>query len=125
MLPGKKRPSLSCDPPKLEVRDFEPGGGELGFPGDGGAKSNVASSPPTAAGVPQDEQNRPSPGSSLPQLVHVDMRFPATVYRVRPKTRGGGRALCFFPGILSAFAHSLARILDPKIFCAQTTLEVV
>jgi hypothetical protein len=31
------------------------------------------------AGAPQEEQKRPVFGSSLPQEIHVDINFPATV----------------------------------------------
>jgi hypothetical protein len=62
---------------------LEAGAGEAGLCGDAGAKSNVASSPPTCAGAPQDEQNRPSRGSSVPQLVQEDMNFPAPVYNYK------------------------------------------
>lgn len=80
----------------LEIRDFEAGTGEAGLCGDAGAKSNVASSPPTRAGVPQDEQNRPSRGSSVPQLLQEDMNFPAPVYRFTENVMGNTEESDFF-----------------------------
>jgi hypothetical protein len=45
----------------------------------------VAISSLPGAAVPQAEQNRTLFDSSVPQEEHVDMRFPATVYRDRLK----------------------------------------
>jgi hypothetical protein len=41
--------------------------------------SIVAVWSPLGAGAPQEEQNRPVFGSSVPQELHVDINFPATV----------------------------------------------
>ena len=59
-------------------------------------EAKVASSPPTVAGVPQDEQKRPSQGSSVPQLMQKDMSFPAPVYRFTKScdAEGSERRIC-------------------------------
>ena len=78
MLPGRKRPSFSKGADEDGSREGEAGRGDWGA----GVKSKVAALSPSAEGAPQEEQNRVSAGTSLPQLVHVAI-FPDTVYSPR------------------------------------------
>src|SRR5271170_4777976 len=98
--PGRKRPSAkrySAELDGLEVREEVPEDG--GRRGVAGARSIVGRfaaarlaaatfAPATSmvavwsllsAGAPQEAQKRPVFGSSVPQELHVDINFPATV----------------------------------------------
>jgi hypothetical protein len=72
-------------PGELDARDDDADAGRGDRGGVAGAKSMVAISSLPGAAVPQAEQNRTLSDSSVPQEEHVDMRFPATVYRDRLK----------------------------------------
>ena len=66
------------------------------------------------AGAPQEEQKRPVFGSSLPQEMHVDINFPATVYpRLRAFVVGGVTPLCI---TIQAMISRLGRWLHDPVF---------